>query len=106
MTFEKAICFLPSSSYTFHRTPSNRTTAIPSYTHSQHYLSVVSLSISRSPRGAHVLANPNRHVRSFVGGSQLLLRDFVLETPEDCERSTVALPARAHEDHEEVPVAI
>ena len=73
MTFEKAVYFLPSSSYAFHRAPSNRTTAIPSHTHSRHYLLVVSLSISRSPRGAHVLANPNRHVRSFVGRSQLFV---------------------------------
>jgi hypothetical protein len=103
MTFEKAICFLPSSSYTFHRTPSNRTTAIPSYTHSQHYLSVVSLSISRSPRGAHVLANPNRHVRSFVGGSQLF-RAFryalcMLETPERLATRHHGPPSRCPLEH-------
>jgi hypothetical protein len=34
---------------------------------------------TRSPRGAHVLANPNRHVRSFVGRSQLFVH-FVTRT--------------------------
>ena len=103
MTFEKAICFLPSSSYTFHKTPSNRTTAIPSYTHSQHYLLVVALSISRSPRGAHVLGNPNWHVRSYVGGSQLF-RAFryalcMLETPERLATRHHGPPSRCPLEH-------
>ena len=103
MTFEKAVYFLPSSSYAFHRAPSNRTTAIPSHTHSRHYLSVVSLSISRSPRGAHVLANPNRHARSFVGGSQLF-RAFpyalcMLETPERLATRHHGPPSRCPLEH-------
>ena len=103
MTFEKAVYCLPSSSYAFHRAPSNRTTAIPSHTHGRHYLLVVSLSISRSPRGAHVLANPNRHARSFVGGSQLF-RAFpyalcMLETPERLATRHHGPPSRCPLEH-------
>jgi hypothetical protein len=107
--FEKAICFLPTFCSTFYDPPSRITHAmtsllspedVPSTTTTLHFS-------PRPPRrmlstGAHVRANPNRHVRSFVGGSQLLLCDFVFKTPEDGGRSTVALEARAHE---EVPVA-
>lgn len=73
MTFEKAIYnFPPSPNYMLlpHLHPI-APQCIPSYTQSQRdLLLVVLLSISPSPRGAHVLANPKRHVRSFVGRSQ------------------------------------
>lgn len=107
-----AIYFLPSSSYTFyHHSIQSHRGHSPPYTHSQHYLLVVSLSIPRSPRGAHVLANPNSACavlcRWFSAFSCISLRALYVgdagEVSDAAPRSTVALPARAHEDHEEVP---
>ena len=73
MTFENAIYFLLTLCYTFHNPIQSHHGHPLQHTQSHRHLLIVLLSISRSPRGAHVLANPNRHERSFVGRSQLFV---------------------------------
>ena len=116
MPFEKAICFLPTSyyMYTFHNPVQSHHSNPLLYTHTRRYPLVVVLSVTYtlSTRGARagqpqsawaVLCRWFSASRAFRAFRCALC---VLDTPEHGERPTVALPARSHEDHEEVPVAV
>jgi hypothetical protein len=89
---------------------SNGTTIFPSHTPSHRYLLLILFSITYtlSTRGARA-GQPQSACavlcRSFSAFHAFRYAHSVLETPEHGDRPTVALSARAHEDHEEVPAA-